>query len=73
MVLDELLNNLPTQEQKIMERYLDNQPLEYISEKLGISLADVEACVKRVIKQWKKITKQNAAKSTATKLDGESN
>ena len=26
--LDELLNNLPSQERKIMERYLDNQPLE---------------------------------------------
>ena len=71
--LDELLNNLPSQERKIMERYLDNQPLEYISEKLSISPTDVETCVKRVIKQWKKTTKQNAAKSTATKLDGESN
>ena len=55
--LDELLNNLPSQERKIMERYLDNQPLEYISEKLGISLTDVEVCVKRVVKQWKKTTK----------------
>lgn len=55
--LDELLSNLPTQEQKIMERYLDNQPLEEISEKLGISLTDVEVCVKRVVKQWKKTTK----------------
>ncbi len=27
--LDELLDNLPSQEQKVMERYLDNQPLEY--------------------------------------------
>ncbi len=35
--LDELLDNLPSQEQKIMERYLDNQPLKEISEKLGIS------------------------------------
>ena len=27
-----------------MERYLDNQPLEYISEKLSISPTDVETC-----------------------------
>ena len=52
--LDELLNNLPPQERKIMERYLDNQPLEEISEKLSISPTDVEVCVKRVIKRWKK-------------------
>ena len=52
--LDELIDNLPSQERKIMERYLDNQPLEEISEKLGVSPTDVEVCVKRVIKQWKK-------------------
>ena len=40
-----------------MERYLDNQPLEYISEKLSISPTDVETCVKRVIKQWKNAVK----------------
>ncbi len=52
--LDELISDLPSQEQMIMERYLDNQPLEEISEKLGVSPHDVEVCVKRVIKQWKK-------------------
>ncbi len=52
--LDELISDLPSQEQKIMERYLDNQPLEEISEKLGVSPHDIEACVKRVIKRWKK-------------------
>ena len=55
--LDELLENLPSQEQKVMERYLDNQPLEIIGEKLGMSPTDVETCVKRVIRQWKKDTK----------------
>ncbi|RKU29607.1 hypothetical protein C6497_05575 [Candidatus Poribacteria bacterium] len=34
--LDELIDNLPPQERKIMERYLDNQLLEKISEKLSI-------------------------------------
>lgn len=62
--LDELIDNLPFQEQKIMERYLDNQPLEEISEKLGISPTDVEMCVKRVIKRWKKTVTQN----TTTKV-----
>ena len=41
------------------ERYLDNQPLKEISEKLGVSLTNVEVCAKRVITQWKKTTKQN--------------
>ena len=67
--LDELIDNLPPQEQKIMERYLDNQPLEEISEKLGISPYDVEVCVKRVIKRWKKTVTQNAT----TKVKRESN
>ena len=52
--LDELIDNLPSEEQKIMERYLDNQPLEEISEKEGISPTDVEVCVKRVVKRWKR-------------------
>ena len=67
--LDELIDNLPSQERKIMERYLDNQPLEEISEKLGISPTDVEVSVKRVIKQWKKTATQNAT----TKVKRDSN
>ena len=55
--LDTLISDLPPQEQKIVERYLDNQPLKEISEKLGISPHDIETCVKRVIKRWKKTTK----------------
>ena len=60
--LDELIDNLPLQERKIMERYLDNQPLEEISEKLGTSPTDIEVCAKRVIKRWKKTVMQNATK-----------
>lgn len=67
--LDELIENLPSEEQKIMERYLDNQPLKEISEKLGISSTDVEVCVKRVIKRWKKPAMQNAT----TKVKRENN
>ena len=55
--LDKLISDLPSQEQKIMERYLDNQPLKEISEKLGMSTDDIEVRVKRVIKRWKKTTK----------------
>ncbi len=50
-----------------MERYLDNQPLEHIGEKLGISPTDVEVCVKSVIKRWKKTVMQNA--TTKVKQD----
>ena len=67
--LDELINNLPSQERKIMERYLDNQSLEEISEKLSISPTDVEVCVKRVVKRWKKTVTQNAT----TKVKRENN
>ena len=55
--LDELLYNLPPQDQKIMERYLDGQPYEEISRSLRISPTDVETCVKRVIREWNKIAK----------------
>ncbi len=55
--LDELLYNLPPQDQKIMERHLDGQPYEEISRSLRISPTDVEASVKRVIRKWNKIAK----------------
>jgi RNA polymerase sigma-70 factor (ECF subfamily) len=66
--LDELISDLPSQEQKIMERYLDNQPLKEMSEKLGVSPHDIEVCVKRVIKRWKKTVTQNA--TTKVKREG---
>lgn len=53
--LKQLLDCLPEEDdRKIMERYLDNQSLSEISEQLGISSYDIEAVVKRVIKDWKK-------------------
>lgn len=55
--LDELINNLPPQDQKVMERYLDNQPIEEISKNLCISPTDVQTCAKRVIRKWKKTAK----------------
>ena len=50
---------LEKKERKIMERYLDGQPLSEITEALGISRSNVEKTVKRVIAQWKKAVKQN--------------
>ena len=60
--LDELLNDLPPQDQKIMERYLDDQPIEEISTRLGISPTDVETRAKRMIREWKKTVKSNTTK-----------
>ena len=53
--LDALVNCLPEEkDSKVMERYLDEQPLSEITAALGISRSKVEETVKRVIKQWKK-------------------
>ena len=58
--LEPLLDCLPEKnDRKIMERYLDNQPLSEISERLSISPSAIEAVVKRVIKDWKKAARQN--------------
>ena len=58
--LDDLVECLlEEKERKIMERYLDGQPLSEITEALGISRSNVEKTVKRVIAQWKKAVKQN--------------
>ena len=46
-------------DRKIMERYLDEQPLSEITEALGISRSNVEKTVKRVITDWKKAAKDN--------------
>ena len=58
--LEALVNYLPEEkDRKIMERYLDGQPLSEIAKAIGISRSAVEKCVKRVIAQWKKAAKQN--------------
>ena len=45
-----------------MERYLDDQPIEEISTRLGISSTEVETRVKLVIREWKKTVKSNTTK-----------
>ena len=58
--LDALINCLPEEnDRKIMERYLDGQPLSVITEALSISPTTVERTVKRVITDWKKAAKDN--------------
>ena len=58
--LDALVSCLPEEdERKIMERYLDGEPLSDIAKAIGISVATVEARVKCVITQWKKAARQN--------------
>jgi len=59
--LDALVDCLPEEtDRKIMERYLDGQPLSDIAKANGMSRSDVDKCVKRVIEQWKKAAKQNS-------------
>jgi len=58
--LDTLVDCLSeVKDRKIMERYLDGQPLSEITKALGISCATVEETVKRVIADWKKAVRQN--------------
>ncbi|MCY3721215.1 MAG: sigma-70 family RNA polymerase sigma factor [Candidatus Poribacteria bacterium] len=58
--LDALVDCLPEEnDRKIMERYLDGQPLSEITKAIGISRSDVEERVKRVITRWKKASREN--------------
>ena len=55
--LESLVDCLPEKnDRKIMERYLDGQPLSVIAKAIGISRSAVE---KRVIARWKKAAKDN--------------
>jgi RNA polymerase sigma-70 factor (ECF subfamily) len=55
--LESLVDCLPEEnDRKIMERYLDGQPLSAIAKAIGISPFAVERTVKRVIAQWKKVS-----------------
>ena len=58
--LEALINCLPKEkDRKIMEWYLDGQPLSEIAKAIGISCSAVEKRVKHVIAQWKKAAKDN--------------
>ena len=57
--LEALVECLPEGDRKIMERYLDGQPLSEIAKAMGISRSAIEWTVKRVIAVWKKAVKQD--------------
>ena len=60
--LDALIDRLSEgNERKIMEGYLDEQPLSEIAKAIPTSRSKVEETVKRVIEQWKKAAKDNPA------------
>lgn len=60
--LGALIDCLPEEnDRKIMERYLDEQPLSEIAKAIPTSRSKVKETVKRVIKQWEKAAKDNPA------------
>ena len=70
--LDALVDCLPEEdERKIMEQYLDGQPLWEIAEAMGISHSAIEECVKRVIAQWKKVAEENPTDPIAAMANNE--
>ena len=70
--LDKLLGCLSEEDdRKIMERYLDGQSPSKIAEAIGISRSVVEKNVKRVIKQWKKVVKQNPMDPVSSVLNND--
>ncbi len=59
--LEALINCLPREDdRKVMERYLDGQPLLEIAKAIGVSRSVIEQTVKRVIADWKKAARQNS-------------
>ena len=70
--LEELVGCLPDEnDRKIMERYLDEQPLSEIAKAIGISRSTVEQTVKRVIAQWKKAAKDNPTDPVSEMVNNE--
>ena len=73
--LEELMDCLPKEnDRKIMERYLDGQPLSEIvkaMKTIGISRSDVKKRVKRVIAQWKEAAKDNPTDPVSEMVNNE--
>ena len=67
--LDALVDCLPKEDRKIMERYMDGRPLSDIAKANGMSHSDVDKCVKRVIRQWKKAAKRDPSNLIASVLN----
>lgn len=70
--LDALIDCLPEEnDRKIMEGYLDEQPLSKIAKAIPTSRSKVEETVKRVIKQWEKAAKDNPADPVSAMVNNE--
>ena len=70
--LDALMRCLSDEnDRKIMERYLDEQPLSEIAKAIDISGSTIEETVKRVIKQWKKAAKDNPTDPVSEMVNNE--
>ncbi len=73
--LEELMDCLPEEnDRKIMERYLDGQPLSEIvkaMKAIGISRSTIEKTVKRVIAQWKKAAQDNPTDPVSEMVNNE--
>ena len=70
--LDALIDCLPEEDdRKIMERYLDGQPLPEVAKAIGLSCSAIEECVKRVIAQWKKAAEENPTDPVAAMANKE--
>ena len=66
------MSRLPDEnERKIMERYLDEQPLSEIVKAIGLSRSTVEKTVKRVIAQWKKAAQDNPTNPVSEMVNNE--
>ena len=70
--LEELVDCLPEEnDRKIMERYLDEQPLSEIAKAIGISRSTIEETVKRVRTQWKKAAEDNPTDPVSEMVNNE--
>ena len=70
--LDALMSCLSDEnDRKIMERYLDEQPLSEIAKAIGISRSTIEETVKPVRTQWKKAVKQNSTDPVSAMVKNE--
>ena len=70
--LDALVDCLPAEDdRKIMERYLDGQPLLEIAKAIGLSRSAIEERVKRVIAQWKEAVEENPTDPVAAMVHNE--
>ena len=70
--LDALVESLPVNDdRRVMERYLDGQPLSVIAKAVGISQSAIEETVKRVRAAWKKAAEENPTDPVSVMVEKE--